>query len=302
MQCRFLFRPTTSTSLSSGDGQTHMAVASASNTAKSPSFFEKIKGKSKSSTYKVSHGFHLVEGKSGHDMEDYHVAEYRKKKNHVLGLFAIFDGHLGDRVPSYLRDNLFNRILDEPTFWNNPEAAIRNAYRSTDKLILDNSLQLGPGGSTAVTAIVIDGKDLWVANIGDSRAVVCERGAANQITVDHEPHSERRRIEKQGGFVTTLPGDVPRVNGQLAVARAFGDQSLKAHLSSEPDVRHVPVDSTIEFVILASDGLWKVIKNQEAIDLVKHMKDPQAAAKRLTTEALAKNSKDDISCIVIRFG
>jgi hypothetical protein len=51
---------------------------------------------------------------------------------------------------------------------------------------------------------------------------------------------------------------VPRVNGQLAVARAFGDQSLKAHLSSEPDIRHVPIDSTIEFVILASDGLWKV--------------------------------------------
>ena len=51
---------------------------------------------------------------------------------------------------------------------------------------------------------------------------------------------------------------MPRVNGQLAVARAFGDQSLKAHLSSEPDVRHVPIDSTIDFVILASDGLWKV--------------------------------------------
>lgn len=67
-------------------------------------------------------------------------------------------------------------------------------------------MQLGPGGSTAVTAIVIDGKDLWVANVGDSRAVVCERGSANQITVDHEPHAERRRIEKQGGFVTSLPG------------------------------------------------------------------------------------------------
>lgn len=53
-------------------------------------------------------------------------------------------------------------------------------------------------------------------------------------------------------------GDVPRVNGQLAVARAFGDQSLKAHLSSDPDVRYVPIGSTIEFVILASDGLWKV--------------------------------------------
>lgn len=55
-----------------------------------------------------------------------------------------------------------------------------------------------------------------------------------------------------------VSGDVPRVNGQLAVARAFGDQSLKAHLSSEPDVRHVPIDPSIEFLILASDGLWKV--------------------------------------------
>ncbi|WCJ34646.1 Protein phosphatase 2C family protein [Euphorbia peplus] len=291
------------------------SVAGASRTSKRISFFQRIKGaclnssspdsgkgKSKSSTKRMSHGFQLVEGKSGHDMEDYHVAEYRKIKNRELGLFAIFDGHLGDRVPSYLKDNLFLNILEEPSFWDDPKTAIKNAYRNTDKFILDNSINLGPGGSTAVTAIVIDGKDLWVANVGDSRAVVCERGSANQLTVDHEPHTERRRIEKQGGFVTTLPGDVPRVNGQLAVARAFGDQSLKAHLSSEPDVRHVPIDSTMEFVILASDGLWKVMQNEEAVELVKHIKDPQAAAKRLTSEALARKSKDDISCIVIRFG
>lgn len=73
----------------------------------------KSKFKSSSMTKKVCHGFHLVKGQSGHDMEDYHVAEYRKKKGHVLGLFAIFDGHLGDRVPSYLKDNLFDNILEE---------------------------------------------------------------------------------------------------------------------------------------------------------------------------------------------
>lgn len=44
------------------------------------------------------------------------------------------------------------------------------------------------------------------------------------------------------------------------------------------------------------------MKNQEAVDLVKPIKDPQAAAKRLTAVALEKQSKDDISCIVIRFG
>ena len=96
----------------------------------------------------------------------------------------------------------------QPVFWDSPQDAIKNAYRSTNKCILENAKQLGPGGSTAVTAIVVDGKDMWIANVGDSRAVVCERGSANQLTVDHEPHTtnERQRIEKQGGFVTTFPG------------------------------------------------------------------------------------------------
>ena len=55
-----------------------------------------------------------------------------------------------------------------------------------------------------------------------------------------------------------LAGDVPRVDGQLAVARAFGDKSLKMHLSSEPDVSVNMVDEDTEFLILASDGIWKV--------------------------------------------
>ena len=71
------------------------------------------KGRSKLSSNKIKHGFHLVEGKSGHDMEDYHVAEYKYEKNHELGLFAIFDGHLGDKVPSYLKANLFSNIIKE---------------------------------------------------------------------------------------------------------------------------------------------------------------------------------------------
>lgn len=71
------------------------------------------KGRSKLSSNKVSHGFHLVEGKSGHDMEDYHVAEYRYENSHELGLFAIFDGHMGNSVPNYLKANLFDNILKE---------------------------------------------------------------------------------------------------------------------------------------------------------------------------------------------
>jgi len=57
----------------------------------------------------------------------------------------------------------------------------------------------------------------------------------------------------------SLAGDVPRVDGQLAVARAFGDRSLKKHLSSEPYVVEETIDENTDFLILASDGLWKVM-------------------------------------------
>lgn len=56
----------------------------------------------------------------------------------------------------------------------------------------------------------------------------------------------------------SFAGDVPRVDGQLAVARAFGDKSLKLHLSSEPDIEVIKIDEDAEFIILASDGVWKV--------------------------------------------
>lgn len=61
----------------------------------------------------VSHGFHLVEGKMKHGMEDYLVAENRKVDGHNLGLYAIFDGHSGREVAEYLQSHLFDNILSE---------------------------------------------------------------------------------------------------------------------------------------------------------------------------------------------
>lgn len=169
---------------------------------------------------------------------------------------------------------------------------------------MESAAELGRGGSTAVTAILISSENsvnLVVANVGDSRAVISKSGVAKQLSVDHEPNKERHSIEKKGGFVSNLPGDVPRVDGQLAVARAFGDRSLKKHLSSEPDVVEEPIDENTDFLILASDGLWKVMSNQEAVDEIKDFKDAQAAAKHLTEQAVNRKSKDDISCIVVKF-
>ncbi|KAK6134631.1 hypothetical protein DH2020_031641 [Rehmannia glutinosa] len=235
-------------------------------------------------------------------MEDYVFAQFKEVDENELGLFAIFDGHLSRDIPDYLRSHLFNNILNEPDFWTATEKAIRRAYRITDSTILEKAKDLGKGGSTAVTAILINCQKLVVANVGDSRAVICKNGVAKQLSVDHEPEKERKTIEDKGGFVLKFPGDVPRVDGQLAVARAFGDKSLKEHLSSEPDVAVDVIDDETEFMILASDGIWKVMSNQEAVNCIRDIKDARKAAKHLNEEALARNSTDDISCIVVRFG
>ncbi|CAL5031729.1 unnamed protein product [Urochloa decumbens] len=228
------------------------------------------KGKGCHGQVKVSYGYNLVRGKTNHPMEDYHVADFVEVKGNELGLFAIYDGHLGDTVPAYLQKNLFSNILNEEEFWSHTDRAITKAYEKTDQAILSHTPDLGQGGSTAVTAILVNGTKLWVANVGDSRAVL-------------------------------LKGDVPRVCGQLAVSRAFGDRNLKSLLRSEPDIKVENIDHTAELLVLASDGLWKVMNNQEVVDVAKRFKDPYAAAKQLVAEALKRDSKDDISCIVVRF-
>lgn len=77
-----------------------------------PPAFDTGKGKSKMSR-KITHGYHLVEGKSGHSMEDYVFAEFKEVGDDELGLFAIFDGHLSKDIPDYLKSHLFDNILKE---------------------------------------------------------------------------------------------------------------------------------------------------------------------------------------------
>ncbi|XWS52088.1 hypothetical protein CRYUN_Cryun11dG0037300 [Craigia yunnanensis] len=245
----------------------------------------------------ITHGYHLVKGKAHHPMEDYVVAEFKQVGDSELGLFAIFDGHLSHIIPDYLKSHLFDNILNEEFIL----VSLSSLLFLSNTNILEKAVDLGRGGSTAVTAILINCQKLVIANVGDSRAVISKNGEAKQVSVDHEPATERDSIQNRGGFVSNFPGDVPRVDGQLAVARAFGDKSLKEHLSSEPDVTVEMIDDDTELIILASDGLWKVMMNQEAVDAIRNIKDAQSAAKHLTEEAVKRNSTDDISCIVVRF-
>ncbi|KAM7275475.1 hypothetical protein ACFE04_017341 [Oxalis oulophora] len=85
----------------------------------------------------------LVKGKANHPMEDYHVAKFMQILEHELGLFSIYDGHLGESVPAYLEKHLFFNILKEEEFWVDPHRLISKAYERTDHAILSNSDDMG---------------------------------------------------------------------------------------------------------------------------------------------------------------
>ncbi|XP_014523542.1 probable protein phosphatase 2C 39 [Vigna radiata var. radiata] len=151
---------------------------------------------------------------------------------------GITEGHkaVGKVSDKQITDGL--GAVDKPLldFWKELVDVVKRAYSKTYSNILEMSSELGRGGSTAVTTILVNCQKLIVANIGDYRVVLCKKGVAKELSVDHEPNTEYEDIKNSGGFVSNFLGDVPQVDGRLTVSRAFGDKSLKKHLSSKPFV------------------------------------------------------------------
>ncbi|KAL4332244.1 hypothetical protein GQ457_07G037250 [Hibiscus cannabinus] len=212
-----------------------------------------------------------------------------------------YRGHGGARAAEYVKHHLFSNLIKHPKFISDTKSAIADAYNHTDSEFLKSeNNQIRDAGSTASTAILV-GDRLLVANVGDSRAVICRGGNAVAVSRDHKPDQidERKRIENAGGFV--MWAGTWRVGGVLAVSRAFGDRQLKQYVVADPEIQEEKVDSSLEFLILASDGLWDVVSNEEAVAIVKPIQDPAQAAKQLMQEASQRGSADNITCVVVRF-
>ncbi len=206
--------------------------------------------------------------------------------------------------------------------------ALELGFRRSDAAFLAQARRFGlEAGSTAVACLVhgppADPR-LVVANVGDSRAVLCRGGRAVALSDDHKPNrrDEARRVAEAGGTVVELYG-VWRIvtrtahteSGNssrssvayryLGVARAFGDLAFKeplALVSATPEVRVEPLGVGDDAVILACDGVWDVLTNQQAVDVVlPHLADPPAAAEALARAALAAGSTDNVTATVIVF-
>lgn len=133
-------------------------------------------------------------------------------------------------------------------------------------------------GCTAV-CVLVRKEDVITANAGDSRAIMCRAGKAVELSFDHKPKSdiEKTRIEKAGGYLEDTPGGA-RVNGNLNLSRAIGDLEYKKRtdllpqeqiICSTPDVTINQLTPEDEFVVLACDGIWDVMTNQDVCDFVR---------------------------------
>ncbi|KAL6888668.1 hypothetical protein ACP4OV_009694 [Aristida adscensionis] len=249
---------------------------------------------------RFSYGYASSPGKRA-SMEDFFEARIDEIDGEKIGLFGVYDGHGGARAAEYVKQHLFRNLIKHPKFITDTKSAIAETYNHTDTEFLKaDSSQTRDAGSTASTAIIL-GDRLLVANVGDSRAVVCKGGEAIAVSRDHKPDQsdERQRIENAGGFV--MWAGTWRVGGVLAVSRAFGDKLLKQYVVADPDIKEEVVDSSLEFLILASDGLWDVVTNEEAVAMVKPIQNPEEAAKRLLQEASQRGSSDNITIVIVRF-
>lgn len=283
---------------------------------------------------------HLFQVTSRMVMDD-HVSE--NTKNSPAHFFGVYDGHGGCQVANYCREHLHSVLVDEIEAaqssldgkngrdnWEDQwKKAFSNCFHKVDDEVggvgESNGASVEPlaseaVGSTAVVAILTQ-TDIIVANCGDSRAVLCRGKEALPLSDDHKPNREDEweRIEAAGGRVIQWNGY--RVLGVLAVSRSIGDRYLKPWVIPEPEVKCIQRDKNDECLILASDGLWDVMTNEEACEIARkrillwHKKnannnisseqgqgpDPAAqyAADSLSRLALQRGTKDNISVIVI---
>jgi len=165
-------------------------------------------------------------------------------------------------------------------------------------------------GTTAVATFVTPSKVIF-ANCGDSRALLCSKKNIKFVTSDHKPYNEeeKSRIENAGGSVM-----IQRVNGSLAVSRALGDYDYKNSpslpatmqlVSPEPDLDIIERSVDDEFLILACDGIWDVMSNQEVVDYITSRllvhSDLKKVCEELLETCLAKGSRDNMSVIIVTF-
>jgi protein phosphatase PTC1 len=248
------------------------------------------------------------------NMEDMSKIIDKFNLNPNMGLFAIFDGHGGGEIAKYLKKRLPEVISKNLPPSNNIddynydiENTIINSFHKVDEEIKMTS-ESEYMGSTAVIVFISKERDqtsplkskkvIYCANVGDSRCVLVSNFGVKRLSFDHKASdaSEIERVKKSGGIIFN-----GRVFGQLIITRAFGDNSLKRYgVIVTPYISKNFLSDKDKYIVLASDGVWDVIQDDELLKLSQTISNSDEFAKLIIKTSLLRGTQDNISCIVIK--
>lgn len=207
--------------------------------------------------------------------------------------FSVFDGHCGQWVAQALTTNLYKKFAEANIFTEavDYEPVLKKVFMDLDLVICKKLIEeKWNDGSTAVTVTFKSSGEMICAHVGDSRASGKVAKSDVEFTIDHDPgvnKAEKERVEKRGGTVSFHKGCY-RINENLSVSRAFGDVNLKKGIlegeqtlvDADPDVSVRKPMTDVEWLIVASDGLWHLMDNKDVIKM---------AASYLTAEEACLN-------------
>lgn len=272
----------------------------------------------------------------------------------TCSFFAVYDGHGGASCADFLRDNLHQFIVKQDAFPSDPVTAIREGFDEAEKFFLeivenaaDEAMQeanetnyegfVDNSGSCAIVILIIDQK-VYVANVGDSRALMSAQGGKKSLGLskDHKPDEEGEvtRILANGGKIYQTQTMVPKLDGsgnecilgphrvfpgRLSVSRSFGDIEAKLAkynggnevIVADPEIRVFDVTDDMDYIMLACDGIFDKMTNKEVTQIVwegvmenktknvhKHC---GIAVDRVLRTSVAKKTMDNITVVFVAF-
>lgn len=235
-----------------------------------------------------------------------------KKEDRIVfhsgrNIFAgVYDGHGGNLTSEFIKQNIVS-IYSNVQGGSIPEK-LELTYQGLEKEFFNYFKRIqgrDSSGSTACT-LLLTPNTIYLANTGDSRCIISESGKALQLTIDHKPTEkvEYDRIKTNKEDITYT--GVYRIGG-LAVSRVIGDFYIKQKVKSviyRPDIFMAKRNEYQDFIVLATDGLWDVMTNQEVVNFIhKQMKttyDLDVISQRLVAYSIrVKKTMDDVSVIII---
>ena len=222
--------------------------------------------------------------------------------------FGIYDGHGGCLCSDFLRDQLHSYVIRDSNFPKDPIAALIRGFEEAERDFVNNFALnknkevVDKSGSCAIVALIVE-DDCYVANVGDSRAVLSLKGGKKMevLSNDHKPNEEgeNKRIIENGGKVyqtqtpaklLNIPNMITNGNnsnqvlvgpyrvfpGRLSVSRTFGDVEAKIPkyggipgvIIATPDIRSFKITDDSDFLVLGCDGIFDQISNIEILDCV----------------------------------